>query len=159
MFCRFLQHQNFLLHYSLFLGINFALYYNVAGLDSPMRRDAMTGKGDKRDHKRLPLRFNVLCHKVGTPTATAYTGNSVNVSPGGMLMEVHGCGLGLGDLISIEMSVPPTEGLLEYGGRFTSYARVLRINEIANPSGPSRKRGSLAQKIALEFCESPKLKV
>ncbi len=119
----------------------------------------MKDEGDKRDHKRLPLRLNVLCHKVGAPTATAYTGNSVNVSPGGMLMEVHGRGLGLGDLISIEMSVPPTEGLLEYGGRFTSYARVLRINETTNPQGPSQKRGSLAQKIALEFCESPKLKV
>lgn len=119
----------------------------------------MTEEKDKRDHKRLPLRFNVLCHKVGTPTATAYTGNSVNVSPGGMLMEVQGRGLGLGDLISVEMSVPPTEGLLEYGGRFTSYARVLRINDTTDPPSPIRKRGSLAQKIALEFCESPKLKV
>ncbi len=119
----------------------------------------MKDEGDKRDHKRLSLRLNVLCHKVGTPTATAYTGNSVNVRTSGMLMEVQGRGLGLGDLISVEMSVPPTEGLLEYGGRFTSYARVLRINDTAHPSGQSRKRGSLVQKIALEFCESPKLKV
>lgn len=119
----------------------------------------MKEEGEKRDHKRLPLKLEVVCRKVGTPSVMAYTGNSVNVSPGGMLLEVQGRGLGAGDLISIEMSVPPTEGLLEYGGRFTSYARVLRINDTANPQGPNRKRGSFAQKIALEFCESPKLKV
>ena len=119
----------------------------------------MKEEEEKRDHKRLPLKLEVLCRKVGTPSVIAYTGNSVNVGPGGMLMEVQGRGLGTGDLISVEMSVPPTEGILEYGGRFTSYARVLRIHDTAHPSGPNRKRGSLTQKIALEFCESPKLKV
>ncbi len=119
----------------------------------------MKEEEEKRDHKRLSLRLEVLCRKVGTPSAIAYTGKSVNVGPGGMLMEVHGRGLGTGDLISVEMSVPPTEGILEYGGRFTSYARVLRVHDTGHPSGPNRKRGPLAQKIALEFCESPKLRV
>ena len=112
---------------------------------------------NRRKHHRLPLELTVLCHKVGLSAGETITGNSVNVSPGGILMELNGLGLCQGELLSVEMSVPPTEGLLEYGGRFSSYARVLRVDN--NFLKRSAKSGAAVQRVALEFCESPKLHV
>ncbi len=112
---------------------------------------------ERRSHQRLPLRLAVLCQRVGSPGAGIYTGNTVNVSPGGMLMEINDCRIKQGELLNVEMSVPPTEGLLEYGGRFSSYARVIRIE--APPSIRPGDRASATLSVALEFCESPKLHV
>ena len=119
----------------------------------------MEKEGEKRNHARFPLRLNVLCHRVGTSGGAVYMGNTINVSPGGMLMEVNGPDLSSGDLISVEMSIPPTEGLLEYGGRFTTYAKILRIDNAAQRLERLRKHQSNVRAIALEFCECPKLMV
>ena len=112
---------------------------------------------EKRRHQRLPLRFSVLCQKIGVPLSKVYTGTSVDVSPGGMLIDFNTNVLKHGELLSVEMSVPPTKGILEYGGRFSGYARVIRIDK----SYPKKmaKSNAAGQTIALEFCESPKLQV
>ena len=112
---------------------------------------------ERRRHQRLPLRLSVLCHKVGLSEGRVYTGNTINVSPGGMLMEINTRGLNEGELVSIEMSVPPTKGLLEYGGRFSSYARITRVSG-NHPAGTLRHAVAI-QTVALEFCASPKLNV
>ena len=102
------------------------------------------------------MRLVVLCQKVGLSAGRVYTGSSINVSPGGLLMEMNTPGLKQGELLSVEMSIPPTEGLLKYGGRFSTYARVLRIKR----NGPTKSsENQFMQTIALEFCESPKLSV
>jgi hypothetical protein len=112
---------------------------------------------EKRRCKRLPLRFSVLCQKVGVPPGKAFAGISANVSQGGMLLDINTNGLDHGQLLSVEMSVPPTEGLLQYGGRFSSYARIVRVDKPC----PERedRYASAVQTIALEFCEPPKLRV
>ena len=85
-----------------------------------------------------------------------YTGSTVNVSPSGVLLEINSAQLTEGELVSVEMSVPPTEGLLEFGGRFDTYARVVR----ADPDASDLPRFSGAgRRVALEFCHSPKLRV
>lgn len=111
---------------------------------------------DRRKHKRIPLKFTVLCQKVGLSDGRLYSGNTVNVSPGGMLVEVNQSPLRDGELISVEMTVPPTEGLLEYGGRFSSYARIIRVDDANSENGMSSSSGN---SIAMEFCESPRLRV
>jgi hypothetical protein len=98
----------------------------------------------------------VLCQKVGLSDGRLYSGNTVNVSPGGMLVEVNQSPLRDGELISVEMTVPPTEGLLEYGGRFSSYARIIRVDDANSENGMSSSSGN---SIAMEFCESPRLRV
>ncbi len=112
---------------------------------------------EKRKHQRLPLRFAVLCQRVGVPVSKVYTGTSVDVSPGGMLIDFNTNVLKHGELLSVEMPIPPTKGILEYGGRFSGYARVIRIES----SYPQKKgkSNSPGQTIAVEFCESPKLQV
>jgi hypothetical protein len=58
-----------------------------------------------------------------------------------------------GELLSVEMSVPAaTEGLLDFGGSFSSYARVVRTGDTPRPNDPDNA-------IALEFCDSPKLRI
>jgi hypothetical protein len=111
---------------------------------------------ERRKHKRLPLRFSVLCQKVGLSDGRLYCGSTVNICPGGMLVEVNNAQLNDGELVSVEMSVPPTEGLLEFGGSFSSYARVIR-------SGGEQEAemvgSSMANAVAMEFCEPPRLRI
>jgi hypothetical protein len=71
-----------------------------------------------------------------------------------MLVEINGGRLNEGQLLSVEMSVPPTTGLLEYGGRFSSYARVCRA-DIDRSEFPD----SSIRAVALEFCDSPQLRI
>lgn len=111
------------------------------------RKLIMDSAKERRFHQRLPLRLNVLCQTVGLSSGKSYTGSTIDVSTGGMLVEVNESGLDEGQLLSIEMSVPPTTGLVEYGGRFSSYARVCRVLE--------RRDDSSAKAVALEFCDSP----
>lgn len=111
---------------------------------------------EKRSHDRIALRLSVVCQKVGLSSANTYTGHTVNVSPGGMLMEINSRNFNHGELLSVEMSVPPTEGLLEYGGRFSSYARIVRVH---SPKYSKHSQSDDLHTVALEFCESPKLNI
>lgn len=107
---------------------------------------------DRRVHKRFPLKLSIFCQKVGH-SGKLISGRTVNVSPGGILVEMKSGELKSGELISVEMSVPPTEGLLDFGGSFSGYARVVRSD-----SHPSMKEFP-EKVVALEFCDSPKLRV
>jgi len=112
---------------------------------------------DRRRYRRQPLRLTVLCQKLGRRGGTVYAGNTVNVSPGGVLAEFGDCRLEDGELVSVDMTVPPTEGLLDYGGRLSSYARVIRVDR--PHSLATTQARSITQAVALEFCESPKLRI
>jgi len=115
----------------------------------------MDTETNRRTHQRLPLRLSVICQKVGYAPDGIYSGNTVNVSGGGMLLEVNSRDLYEGELLSVEMPVPPTEGLLEFGGRFASYARIVRVDSASGGEVGCRP----VRTIALEFCQSPKLRV
>lgn len=82
-----------------------------------------------------------------------FSGNTVNVSPSGVLVKMQGPTLRDGELVSVEMAVPPSDGLLDNSnsGRFSSYARVVRIDD------PSQRVDS-GKEVALEFCESPRFR-
>lgn len=111
---------------------------------------------DRRRHGRFPLKLSIFCQRVGQPGGKLFTGRTIDVSPGGILVEMKGHELQDGELVSVEMTVPPTEGLLEFGGSFSSYARVVRVHpekDIAIAETPFSKV------IALEFCDSPKLRL
>jgi len=116
----------------------------------------MDSDSERRRHKRLPMRFSVLCQRVGLSDGRLYSGSTLNISPGGMLVEVNNAQLNDGELVSVEMSSAPTEGLLESGGGFSSYARVIRTGveqEI------ERVQNLSATAVAMEFCEPPRLRI
>ena len=120
-------------------------------------RMLMVRQENRRTHQRLPLRLTVICQKVGYASGGFYTASTVNVSSGGMLLEVNSGDLREGELLSVDMPVPPTEGLLEFGGRFAAYARVIRVDY--RPSADAGPKAGPTRTIALEFCQSPKLRV
>jgi hypothetical protein len=106
---------------------------------------------DRRRNRRRPLELSVYCQKVGATDGRLFSGNTVNVSPSGVLVKMQGPILRDGELVSVEMAVPPSDGLLDNSGRFSSYARVVRIDD------PSQRVDS-GKEVALEFCESPRFR-
>ena len=111
---------------------------------------------DRRRHRRLSLRLEVLFRRVDSSVADARSGKTLNVSTGGMLIEInnHEHDYRTDELLSIDMSVEPSEGMLEYGGKLSNHARVVRIH-----TASERDHKNPKTQIALQFCEPPKLKV
>jgi hypothetical protein len=102
---------------------------------------------ERRKHERLPLQLDLLCQRVGTGGSGLYTGKTVNVSTGGILFHITDCKIDRDDLLNVELTVPPTEGLLELGGRVSTFARVLRIHRADSHSHHA---------VAAEFLQCPK---
>ena len=109
---------------------------------------------ESRRYKRLPLRMEVIYHNIQESDNPA-SGRTVNISTGGLLMEVNHKNLHVNDLISLELSVPPTPGLLEYGGRIAGYARVKRLEQQTNTFESENEH--IRRRVAVEFCSKPHL--
>lgn len=111
---------------------------------------------EKRKYNRLPIKLALSCHKVGSTAEKSHKGTTVNVSPGGLYFETPASTFKPGDLLKVELSIPPTTGILEFGGRIAGFARVLRTHNIHD----SHTATSLSYDrygIALQFYQSPKL--
>jgi hypothetical protein len=113
-------------------------------------------RSEKRRYKRLPIKLDLSCRKVGSAEDKLYTGSTVNVSPGGLYFETAAGTFKAGNLLEIKLSIPPTAGLLEFGGKISAFARVLRANNIWDSQTDSFLSPD-RYGVALEFCRSPKL--
>ena len=113
----------------------------------------MTTGPQKRKYERLVLNLNLSCRPISPPTEKSYTGHTVNVSPGGLYFETAADAFKPGDLLKVELSIPPTTGLLEFGGKISGFAKVLRTNNAHTDANLSHGRYG----VALEFCRFPKL--
>ena len=105
---------------------------------------------EKRKFKRLQITLDLSCRKVGSTTEKLYKGSTVNVSPGGLYFETVDDVFTPGNLLKVELSIPPTAGLLEFGGKVAAFAKVLRASDLSDTL--SSKYG-----VAVQFCQSPKL--
>jgi hypothetical protein len=117
---------------------------------------------EKRKYQRLPIRLDLLCRKVGSATEKWHSGCMMNVSPGGLYFQTDSGAFKPGNLLDVKLSIPPTTGLLEYGGRISGYARVLRADDVSptedRPARPHRLGLSSARYgVAAEFCQMLKL--
>jgi hypothetical protein len=106
---------------------------------------------EKRKFKRLQITLGLSCRKVSSTGEKPYKGFTVNVSPGGLYFETADDAFVPGNLLKVELSIPPTAGLLEFGGKVAAYAKVLRASELSDTLS-SDKYG-----VAIQFCRSPKL--
>ena len=108
---------------------------------------------EKRKYKRLAVNLDLSCRKVGPPAENFYTGRTVNVSPGGLYFETAADVFKPSNLLKVELSIPPTAGLLELGGRISGLGKVLRTHDSHTDTNlPPGRYG-----VALEFYRSPKL--
>jgi len=113
-------------------------------------------RSEKRKFKRLPIKLDLSCRKLGSAEDKLYIGSTVNVSPGGLYFETAASAFKPGNLLEIKLSIPPKAGILEFGGKISAFARVLRANNILD----SQRDSNLSAErygVALEFCRSPKL--
>jgi PilZ domain len=110
---------------------------------------------EKRKDRRVGANFDVSFYKVGSRANKPLDGCTLNVSSGGLYFETTAKAIKQGDLLRVELSVPPTQGLLEFGGRIAAFAKVLRADNI----GGGIAGGLACDKygLALEFCHRPKL--
>ena len=106
----------------------------------------MVDRPEKRRYLRLGAQYNISCRIVGSTENNPYQGHTVNVSPGGMYFETDSDIFMQGNLITVELSIPPTSGLLEFGGKIAGFAKVLRTDSASGKYG-----------VALQFCRPPKL--
>jgi hypothetical protein len=112
---------------------------------------------EKRKFKRLPLKLDLSCHRVDSPSEVLHIGRTVNVGPGGIYFETSSKIFEPGHLIKIDMAIPPTNGLLEFGGRVSGFAKVLRTHRVADDAADAASQSFHG--VAVEFCHPPRLSV
>jgi len=113
---------------------------------------------ERRGFRRVGAELDISFNEVGTEAKQHYIGRTVNVSPGGLYFQTSADifkprNLPQDTLFKVELSIPPTKGLLEFGGRIAGFAKLLRTCKISD-SLLSDNYG-----VALEFCQSPKMSV
>jgi hypothetical protein len=111
---------------------------------------------ERRKDRRVGVSLDVSFYKVGSTASEPYDGHAVNVSPGGLYFETMTRTIEQGDMLRVELSIPPTPGLLEFGGKIAAFAKVLRAGHIG---GRVTGSGATCNKygVALQFCDRPKL--
>jgi hypothetical protein len=80
----------------------------------------------------------------------------LNLSPGGLYFETGAEEFERGDLLKVELALPPTPGVLEFGGKLAGFAKVLRTELIRNNAGGADSTGGKLG-VAVEFCHPLRL--
>lgn len=106
---------------------------------------------DRRADRRLEIDFPVAFHPAppdaaSTPAASQTSappereirsrGTALNVAPGGVYFETEDDSLKSGQLIELEMTLPPAAGSSPYFGRGAAVAEVLRVVRLPTLSPP-----------------------
>lgn len=113
-------------------------------------------RNDKRRYKRLGAEFELSYRRIGSHSGQPLQGYIVNISPGGAYFRTKADTLKRGDLLKIELSIPPKSGLLEFGGKMAGFAKVLRADTICDSSTDEGSSEDI-HGVALQFCRPPKL--
>ena len=110
---------------------------------------------EKRKYRRLPIKLDLSCRKVDSTAQNFHAGSTINVSPGGLYFETTTDTFKPGSLLKVELSIPPTTGLLESGGRISGLGKVLRIHSISG-SRTETNQPLARSGVAVEFCRALK---
>jgi hypothetical protein len=116
--------------------------------------EVMGGEQERRKYKRLLVRVGIFCRKIGSLQTCVFSGNSLNISPGGLLVESGQDAIANdGELFNIEMDMPDADSTDQIGGKVSAYARAVRIIE----PQPENKSGK--KQIAFQFCVRPQFDI
>ena len=111
-------------------------------------------RDERRKYKRLGAKFDLSYREVGSATDRTHSACTVNVSTGGLYFETEDKAFKPGSLLELELSIPPERGLLEFGGKISGFARVLRTEII---SDADRELNLDKHGMAVQFCRAPRL--
>ena len=112
-------------------------------------------EGEQRRHQRIDLKLELVCRLAGDSGDKLYSGHSLNISTSGLLAQTYRSNIKIGDLVSLEMSVPANDGSLDFGGKMEAFAKIVRINNKRHPE----EDGLGHQMLAMQFCQSPKFSI
>jgi hypothetical protein len=113
-------------------------------------------RSERRKYRRLGARFDISCRQVGSEGEQSHSGCTVNVSAGGLYFETSADVFRPGNMLKVELSIPPTSGVLDFGGKLAGFAEVLRAEDICG-SAPEADSSSDRYGVALQFCRPPRL--
>ena len=113
---------------------------------------------EKRRFNRLSANFSVTCRGIDTHKKKICHGYTCNVCPGGMLLCTPTQEFTTGEFVQAELLINPAHGVLEFGGKISGFARILRQEQKLLYS-QSKNSPSLEYGIALEFCEILRLRI
>jgi hypothetical protein len=111
-------------------------------------------RNERRKTKRLGAKFNLSYQPVGSAVYQTHVGNTLNVSTGGLYFETQDQLLKPGNLLEVELSIPPERGVLEFGGKISGFAKVLRTDIISDEHSSGNRQG-----VAIQFCRTPTLRL
>jgi len=115
-------------------------------------REAMGEESERRKHRRLLIRTDIFCKKIGSECVHNFKAHSLNISTQGLLAELaYQTEINTGDLFNLELDVPIEDNADLIGGKFLTYGKVIRIIE-AQPK-PGKKQ------IAFQFCTRPQFEI
>ena len=113
-------------------------------------------RSERRKYRRLGIRFNISCREVGSESEQSHSGCTVNVSTGGLYYETSADAFRPGNLLKVELSIPPTSGVLDFGGKLAGFAEVLRAERICGSTAHADS-SSVRYGVAAQFCRPPRL--
>ncbi len=109
---------------------------------------------ERRKYRRLQMHLPLEFRRVAESAGQQYRSVTHDVSTGGIYFETVLDNLREGELLDIEMTIPPGQGHFPYQGRVSSVAKVVRANKHA---GSANAVSSLRMGIGVAFRESFKL--
>lgn len=111
---------------------------------------------ERRVHRRLEAQHDISCRRVGSTDGKSYAGRTTNVSSGGLYFETGAGPFKQGELLKVELTVTPTTGVLEFGGKLAGFAKIVRAEPIRdNGVGADSAGGKWG--VAAEFCRPLRL--
>ena len=108
---------------------------------------------ERRKHRRLQMHLPVEFRRSGQTVTGFHHSVTRDVSTGGLYFETVLDDLGKGELLDIEMTIPPGEGHFPYQGRVSSVAKIVRADKPAADAALTNPRVG----IGAAFRESFKL--
>ena len=109
---------------------------------------------ERRKHRRLQMHLPLEFRRVAESNTQRCRSVTQDVSTGGIYFETMQEGLHKGELLDIEMTIPPGEGHFPYQGRVSSVATVVRTDKHDGSAGAT---SNPRMGIGVAFRESFKL--
>jgi hypothetical protein len=105
---------------------------------------------ERRKYRRLDIRTDILCRRMGGEFVHSFPANSINISTDGLLAEVSHHSLtelNDGEIFGLEMDVPSENHSDLFYGKLSTYGKVVRI--VHQEPHTSKKH------VAFQFCCRP----
>lgn len=113
-------------------------------MQSNQGRSSDAPRTERRRHPRLHIRLPVECRTKGEGSDLIVRTITQNVSTGGMYLELESADYQVGDRVSLEMTIPPRDGVSAYPGLARCMAEILRVRPISPGSATTPERVGIA---------------